>query len=132
VLGCEEYVEQQFNPDKFPEMFAFLRRKFREKTRDGWFAILKDQEISATPVYGLDEALVDPHNRARGMIAELEHPEYGKIPQIGVAPKFSATPGRVRTLAPKPGQHTEEVLREAGFSEQEIHRLTAWRKPASA
>ncbi len=131
VLGCEEYVEEQFNPDKFPEMFAFLRRKFREKTRDEWFAALKDQEICATPVYGLEEALVDPHNRARGMIAELEHPEYGKIPQIGVAPKFSATPGRVRTLAPKPGEHTEEVLREAGFSKQEIARLTAWRHPDS-
>ncbi|MHC4422966.1 MAG: CaiB/BaiF CoA transferase family protein [Planctomycetota bacterium] len=131
VLGCEEYVEEQFNPDKFPEMFAFLRRKFREKTRDEWFATLKDQEISATPVYGLEEALADPHNRARGMISELEHPEYGKIAQIGVAPKFSATPGRVRTLAPKPGEHTEEVLWEVGFSKEEIARLTAWRHPGS-
>jgi crotonobetainyl-CoA:carnitine CoA-transferase CaiB-like acyl-CoA transferase len=130
VLGCEEYVEEQFNPDKFPEMFAFLRRKFREKTRDEWFELLKEQEICATPVYGLDEALADPHNRARGMIAELEHPEYGRIPQVGVAPKFSATPGRVRTPAPKAGQHTEEVLREAGFSTEEIARLTARRQPA--
>jgi alpha-methylacyl-CoA racemase len=47
-----------------------------------------------------------------------------------VAPKFSATPGRVRTPAPKPGQHTEEVLREAGFSTEEIARLTAQRQPA--
>jgi crotonobetainyl-CoA:carnitine CoA-transferase CaiB-like acyl-CoA transferase len=130
VLGCEEYVEEQFNPDKFPEMFAFLRRKFREKTRDEWFEALKEQEICATPVYGLEEALADPHNRARGMITELEHPEYGRIPQVGVAPKFSATPGRVRTPAPKPGQHTEEVLREAGFSTEEIARLTAQRRPA--
>ncbi len=130
VLGCEEYIEGQFDPDKFPEMFAFLRRKFREKTRDEWFELLKEQEICATPVYGLEEALADPHNRARGMITELEHPEYGRIPQIGVAPKFSATPGRVRTPAPKPGQHTEEVLREAGFSTEEIARLTAQRQPA--
>ena len=130
VLSCEEYIEGQFDPDKFPEMFAFLRRKFREKTRDEWFELLKEQEICATPVYGLEEALADPHNRARGMITELEHPEYGKIPQIGVAPKFSATPGRVRTPAPKPGQHTEEVLREAGFSTEEIARLTARHQPA--
>ena len=129
VLGCEEYVAEQFNPDKFPEMFAFLRRKFLEKTRDEWFETLKEQEICATPVYGLDEALADPHNRARGMITELEHPEYGRIPQVGVAPKFSATPGRVRTPAPKAGQHTEEVLREAGFSTEEIARLTAQRQP---
>jgi crotonobetainyl-CoA:carnitine CoA-transferase CaiB-like acyl-CoA transferase len=132
VLGCEEYAEEQFNPEKFDEMFALLRRKFREKTRDEWFAELKDQEICVTPVYGLDEAMADPHNRARGMIAEVAHPEYGPIPQIGVAPKFSATPGRVRTPAPKPGEHTEEVLREAGLSEAEIARLTEWRRAATA
>jgi len=59
------------------------------------------------------------------MIAKVVHPEFGAIPQIGVAPKFSATPGRLRTPAPKPDEHTEEVLREAGLSEAEIARLTA-------
>jgi crotonobetainyl-CoA:carnitine CoA-transferase CaiB-like acyl-CoA transferase len=59
------------------------------------------------------------------MIAELEDPEYGTIRQIGVAPKFSETPGRVRKLAPRPGQHTEEVLLEVGYSKEEIARLTA-------
>jgi crotonobetainyl-CoA:carnitine CoA-transferase CaiB-like acyl-CoA transferase len=122
-LGCEEYVAEQFNPEKHDEIFAFLRARFQEKTRDEWFAELKDREICATPVYDIEEALVDPHARARGMVVEVEHPEYGPIPQIGVAPKFSETPGRVRTLAPRPGQHTEEVLREAGLSDDEIARL---------
>ena len=132
ALGCEEYTAEQFNPDKFPEMFDFLRRKLKQKTRDEWFAELREQEICATPVYGLDEALEDPHNRARGMIAEVEHPEYGRIPQIGVAPKFSDTPGSVRTPAPKPGEHTEEILREAGYSSEEIAHLTAWRRAGSS
>jgi crotonobetainyl-CoA:carnitine CoA-transferase CaiB-like acyl-CoA transferase len=132
VLGCEEYTAEQFNPDKFPEMFDFLRRKLKQKTRDEWFAELREQEICATPVYGLDEALEDPHNRARGMIAEVEHPEYGRIPQIGIAPKFSETPGSVRTPAPKPGEHTEEILGEAGYSSEEIAHLTAWRRAASS
>jgi crotonobetainyl-CoA:carnitine CoA-transferase CaiB-like acyl-CoA transferase len=131
VLGCEEFAEEQFNAQKFPEMFGFLRAKFRERTRDEWFAVLKEQEICATPVYDFDEALGDPHHRARGMIAELEHPEYGTIPQIGVAPKLSATPGQVRTPAPRPGEHTEEVLREAGFSAEEIARLTRRAKESS-
>jgi crotonobetainyl-CoA:carnitine CoA-transferase CaiB-like acyl-CoA transferase len=113
-------------------MFAFLRDKLRQRTRDEWFAELREKEICATPVYGLDEALADPHNRARGMIVEVEHPEYGRIPQIGIAPKFSETPGRVRTPAPKPGEHSEEILRDAGFSPDEIARLTAWRRADSS
>jgi crotonobetainyl-CoA:carnitine CoA-transferase CaiB-like acyl-CoA transferase len=124
ALGCHEFAEEQFNPEKYDEIFAFLRRRFREKTRDEWFAELKGQEICATPVYGLEEALADAHARARGMVAKLEHPEYGTIRQIGVAPKFSETPGQVRSLAPQPGQHTQEVLREAGYSAEEIARLT--------
>ena len=123
ALGCEQYGSEQFNAEKFPEMFAFLRRRFREKTRDEWFAELKVQDICVTPVYGLDEALADPHNAARGMVVEVDHPQYGPIRQIGVAPKFSETPGRVRTLAPRPGEHTEEVLREVGYSAEEIARL---------
>jgi crotonobetainyl-CoA:carnitine CoA-transferase CaiB-like acyl-CoA transferase len=132
VLGCEEYVEEQFNFEKFPEMFAFLRKKLREKTRDEWFAEFREQEICATPVYALDEALEDSHNRARNMVVEVEHPEYGRIAQIGVAPKFSETPGSVRTPAPKPGEHTEEILREAGYSAEEILRITAWRRAGAS
>jgi len=125
ILGCEEYGNEQFNAEKFLEIFAFLRRRLKEKTRDEWFAALKDQDICVAPVYGLEEALVDPHNRARGMVVEIEHPEHGRIPQIGVAPKFSDTPGRVRTPAPRPGEHTQEVLREIGYSLEEIAALTA-------
>jgi crotonobetainyl-CoA:carnitine CoA-transferase CaiB-like acyl-CoA transferase len=127
ALGCEEFVREQFNPEKYEEIFAFLRQRFKQKTRDEWFAELKQREICATPVYGLDEALADPHAQARGMIAELEDPKYGTLRQIGVAPKFSETPGRVRKPAPQPGEHTEEVLLEAGYSAEEIARLTARR-----
>jgi crotonobetainyl-CoA:carnitine CoA-transferase CaiB-like acyl-CoA transferase len=123
ALGCEQFIPEQFNSEKFPEIFAFLRGRFREKSRDQWFAELKDREICVTPVYGLEEALADSHTQARQMVTELSHPEYGTIRQIGVAPKFSETPGRVRKLAPQPGEHTEEVLREVGYSAEEIAKL---------
>jgi crotonobetainyl-CoA:carnitine CoA-transferase CaiB-like acyl-CoA transferase len=125
LLGCEQYAGDQFNSEKSPEIFAFLRQRFKEKTRDQWFTELKAHDVCATPVYGLDEALTDPHNTARGMVVELQHPTHGTIRQVGVAPKFSETPGCVRTPAPRPGEHTEEVLRELGYGAEDIAHLTA-------
>jgi len=120
ALECEQFAQEQFNEEKFSEIFAFLRARFMEKTRDEWFTALRRDEICVMPVYALDEAVADPHMRAREMLVELEDPEFGKVQQVGIAPKLSETPGSVRTLAPSAGAHTEEVLREANFSEAEI------------
>jgi crotonobetainyl-CoA:carnitine CoA-transferase CaiB-like acyl-CoA transferase len=57
------------------------------------------------------------------MLVELEHPEFGAVQQVGIAPKLSETPGSVRTLPPRSGAHSEEVLREANFSEADIKEL---------
>jgi crotonobetainyl-CoA:carnitine CoA-transferase CaiB-like acyl-CoA transferase len=124
ALGCEEFVPHQNNREKFSEMFDFLRSKFGEKTRDEWFQELWQRDICVGPVYGLDEVFVDPHVQARGMIAEVEHPEFGTVRQVGVGPKLSDTPGAVRSTAPKRGEHTEGILREAGYSDEEIGALT--------
>ncbi|MDH3213025.1 MAG: CoA transferase [Myxococcales bacterium] len=126
-LGCEAFGEQQFDEERFPEIFAFLRARFREKNRDAWFEELGSDEVCVAPVYALDEAVADPHVRARDMVVELEHPEFGSIRQVGVAPKLSQTPGSVRSLSPRPGAHGEEILREARFSEAEIRALVGGR-----
>ena len=58
------------------------------------------------------------------MVVALEHPAFGTIRQVGIAPKLSETPGSVRTLAPRPGEHTEEILRELGYDAARIAAVT--------
>jgi len=67
----------------------------------------------------------DPQVRARDMLVEVEHPTMGKVQQVGIGAKFSRTPGSVRSLAPRRGQHTEEVLLDLGYSQQQIEELQA-------
>jgi crotonobetainyl-CoA:carnitine CoA-transferase CaiB-like acyl-CoA transferase len=125
ALDCEEFIPQQMNREKHPEIFAHLRNKFKEKARDAWFEELRQRDICVGPVYSLDEVFEDPHVRARGMIAEIQHPEFGAVKQVGVGPKFSETPGAVRKTAPKRGEHTAELLREAGYEEAQIEAMKA-------
>jgi len=125
ALDCEQYVPHQQNREKFAEIFEFMRARFKEKTRDEWFEELRQRDICVGPVYGIDEVFDDPHVKARGMIAELQHPEFGTVRQVGVGPKFSDTPGAVRTTSPKRGAHTEEALRDAGYAESEIEEMKA-------
>ena len=115
AMGLEDLIPHQYDGAKRDEIFAHFREQFKTKTRDEWFEILKQTDICAAPVYGLDEALNDPHNQARGMVVEVEHPEAGTVRQVGVGTKLSETPGAVRSPAPSPGQHTDEVLASLGY-----------------
>jgi crotonobetainyl-CoA:carnitine CoA-transferase CaiB-like acyl-CoA transferase len=115
TMECEEFIPHQYDASKRGEIAAYFRERFKTKTRDEWFEILKQSDICVGPVYSLAEALEDPHNRARQMVVEVEHPTLGKVPHLGVGTKLSDTPGSVRTTAPKPGEHTDAVLEGLGF-----------------
>ncbi|MGH2626190.1 MAG: CoA transferase, partial [Anaerolineales bacterium] len=79
-------------------------------------------DICAAPVLEMENVVTDPHNLARNMIVEVDSP-VGKVKQIGVAPKLSDTPGKVRGTAPVLGAHTDEVLQALGVDAAKIATL---------
>ena len=74
-------------------------------------------------VYEVEEMVRDPQLNHRRMIVDVEHPKHGRVRQVGVAIKLSDTPGAIRSAAPLPSEHTENVLKDLGLSAADIGRL---------
>jgi formyl-CoA transferase len=90
-----------------------------------WLARFEERGIPCGPINTYADALADPQVLARKMVVELEHPTHGRVRTIGPPVKMSVTPPAIRRRAPMLGEHTAEVLREAGFNDAEISRITS-------
>jgi crotonobetainyl-CoA:carnitine CoA-transferase CaiB-like acyl-CoA transferase len=105
------------------ELSEELSRRFRTRPAAYWLEKLEQAGLPCGPVYDMLQALADPQTLARQMVVEVEHAAEGRVKALGLPVKFSNTPGKVRTGAPLYGQHTREVLREHGFTDDEISAL---------
>jgi crotonobetainyl-CoA:carnitine CoA-transferase CaiB-like acyl-CoA transferase len=90
-----------------------------------WLELLEGAGVPATPVRTLEELFDDPHLVATGFWQTHEHPTDGPMRVPAPSSRFSRTPADVRRLAPRLGEHTREVLREAGYDDAEIDALCA-------
>ncbi|MEE3139910.1 MAG: CoA transferase, partial [Actinomycetota bacterium] len=104
--------------DDWIDKKARLADLIRSKTRDEWDEVMLGSDVCYAPVLDLSEAPQHPHNVARGSFVEID----GVI-QPGPAPRFSRTPGEVQMPPPAPGQHTEEILTDWGFSSEDVEKL---------
>jgi crotonobetainyl-CoA:carnitine CoA-transferase CaiB-like acyl-CoA transferase len=94
-----------------------------QKTTEEWIAIVDKAGVPCGPVLTYDQTWEDPQVLARDMIAEVEHPIIGPMRTIAPPTKFSDMDFEVRRPAPWVGQHTAEVLREAGLTDERIAEL---------
>jgi len=94
-----------------------------QKPRSHWLAILEANDIPCGPINDYAQVLTDPQVVARNMVVEVEHPTLGSLKTLGSPIKLSATPPDVGRRAPLLGEHTDEILAEAGFGKDDIAAL---------
>lgn len=100
---------------------AFIAARTLEEN----LAVFGAAEVTAAPVYEIDQFIDDPHVAARGILVEVPDAEAGSVPMHNVIPRLSETPGRLRRPAPGLGEHTREVLRAIGWDAGRVEALVA-------
>jgi crotonobetainyl-CoA:carnitine CoA-transferase CaiB-like acyl-CoA transferase len=96
-----------------------------ERTLEEAMAVFEAAEVTAAPILEIDQLLDDPHVQARGVVVEAPDDEAGSVLMHAVIPRFSETPGRLRSAAPSLGQHTRAVLESIGYDAARIAALEA-------
>ena len=115
-----ESLPPQHDRAGWPVLRERFTRAFAEKTRDEWTRIFEGRDACAVPVLTFAEAAAHPHAMARG-----SHVEVDAIAQPSPAPRFSRTPGQVRSGSPERGGRGRDALRNWGFDDGDVERMAA-------
>ncbi len=105
------------------ERLALTQQALRRRPAAECIAVLSEAGVPCAAVLTRTATLTDPQVRANGIVVEAEHPAAGRVRQARPAARFSATPQSIRAGAPAYGEHTVEVLREAGLGTEQIEAL---------
>jgi len=127
------FIDNAGRMEHLDQLVEVLAGRFEQETTDEWLSRLAAERVPAGPIASVGEMLEHPQTVARNMVVETDHPTAGRVRSLGSAVKMSGTGHRsqsdagssVGTPSPAPllGQHTREVLGDAGVSDERIDVL---------
>jgi crotonobetainyl-CoA:carnitine CoA-transferase CaiB-like acyl-CoA transferase len=129
--GCADLADDPRLKDhatraqNYAPVYAMLADIIRTRPTAEWVRLLQAADIPCVPMHDLDGLIDDEHLNAAGFFVDMEHPTEGAIRLTGIPSRWSRSAPRVTRHPPRIGEHSVEVLREAGFSADDIARMCA-------
>ena len=124
LIECPELEKRQYDFAHEDELLHLLEQKLAEKTQAEWLELIGGAEFCVTPVCSLEEALQSELTQQENIVQEADC-DLGRLHYLGGPVKFSAAQSAITRRAPRLGEHTQEVLRELGYSEEQLTELRA-------
>jgi crotonobetainyl-CoA:carnitine CoA-transferase CaiB-like acyl-CoA transferase len=107
----------------YDRIYGLVADEMKRRSTQEWIEALEHADIPVQRMNSLDDIMADPHLAATGYFRTVEHPTEGRIMSMAVPSEWSESPPEYRRHAPRLGEHTREVLTEAGYSEEQIKHL---------
>jgi len=123
LLSNNSYTDEYGRPVSGKELITIFDQVFMEKTRDEWMEIFQEKGLMFSPVLHISEVENDPQARINDYVVPFDHPVMGKINIPGYPIHFSENSAGTCRPAPGIGEHTEEVLKDMGYSAEDIERM---------
>ena len=111
--------------DSYKSAYAMIAEEIKTRSTAFWLEALEKGDIPVQRMNSLDDIVNDPHLNAIGYLKLVEHPSEGRIRMLEVPSEWSETRPEYRRPAPRLGEHTREVLREAGLGDDKIEAMLA-------
>ena len=124
MLTDARFASAEGRSRNFDAVYGFVADEMTQRTTGEWLAALERADIPVQRMNSLEDIMRDPHLAAIGYFRPIEHPSEGTLVSMKVPSEWSETAPEVRRHAPRLGEHTREVLREAGYSDAQIDGLT--------
>ena len=121
----ERFIDMATRLKNINESYRVTGEIIASRDRDEWLELLGETNVPMMVVNSLDELITDPHLVESGFWQQHDHPTAGRIRSSSPPMNFGKTPASIRSLAPRLGEHSEEVLLEAGFSQGEVDAMIA-------